>query len=327
MEILTTNEINKTRIEWIDIAKGIGIFLMVIGHTSIPKIGSHWIYSFHMPLFFFLSGYLFNPNKYSIKELFIRKTKTMIIPYFFFVLLNWGGCELLQYHQYPPHSLLKTIINGSQGAIWFIYVLFFTEISFYLIYKLKNYIHSNYIVTIIVLLFTITSYFMYLNEIHFPYKLEVVGFSLLFYGTGYFIKNKSFFSQKINIYILFILLILSCVFAYLQEPRLDMASNTFGMGLPTIFVAYLGIYLTLQYSIVFEKKLPALLKKAIIYIGKNTIVVVGMSALVSMSMKKGFELLQIPSIINSSIRHILLWIVLSLFIYLFNKYLPFLIGK
>lgn len=43
-----------------DIAKGIAIFLMVIGHTSIPKIANTWIYSFHMPLFFFVSGVFFN---------------------------------------------------------------------------------------------------------------------------------------------------------------------------------------------------------------------------------------------------------------------------
>ena len=54
--------INKKRIEWVDIAKGIGIFLMVMGHTGIPRIGNQWIYSFHMPLFFFISGFLFNTS-------------------------------------------------------------------------------------------------------------------------------------------------------------------------------------------------------------------------------------------------------------------------
>ena len=37
-------------------------FLMVMGHTGIPRIGNQWIYSFHMPLFFFISGFLFNTS-------------------------------------------------------------------------------------------------------------------------------------------------------------------------------------------------------------------------------------------------------------------------
>ena len=57
---------NTKRLDWIDIAKGIGIILVVLGHTLVPQVretgfaGFLWIfiYNFHMPLFFFLSGYL-----------------------------------------------------------------------------------------------------------------------------------------------------------------------------------------------------------------------------------------------------------------------------
>lgn len=37
--------IKNNRIEWIDIAKGIGIFLMFMGHTSIPKLGEYSVSS------------------------------------------------------------------------------------------------------------------------------------------------------------------------------------------------------------------------------------------------------------------------------------------
>ena len=49
------------RIEWVDIAKGIGMILVVYGHTSIPKFLSNWIWSFHMPMFFIIAGMLFTP--------------------------------------------------------------------------------------------------------------------------------------------------------------------------------------------------------------------------------------------------------------------------
>ena len=45
-----------SRIGWIDTAKGIGLLCVILGHLSIPYLDM-WIYFFHMPLFFFLSGF------------------------------------------------------------------------------------------------------------------------------------------------------------------------------------------------------------------------------------------------------------------------------
>ena len=55
------------RIEWIDIAKGIGIILVVIGHISQIEVLNDIIYSFHMPLFFIISGYLYKRKFYKGK--------------------------------------------------------------------------------------------------------------------------------------------------------------------------------------------------------------------------------------------------------------------
>lgn len=45
------------RVAWLDIAKGMAIILMVLGHTSIPAVASNFIYAFHMPLFFIALGH------------------------------------------------------------------------------------------------------------------------------------------------------------------------------------------------------------------------------------------------------------------------------
>lgn len=64
------------RIDWIDVAKGIGIILMVMGHTSMPDAINRWIYSFHMPLFFLLSGLLFIPCSHNVGGgIFCEKSK------------------------------------------------------------------------------------------------------------------------------------------------------------------------------------------------------------------------------------------------------------
>lgn len=42
-----------------DIAKGIGMLAVVLGHMSIPAKMGDFIFSFHMPLFFLINGYFF----------------------------------------------------------------------------------------------------------------------------------------------------------------------------------------------------------------------------------------------------------------------------
>ena len=68
------------RIDWIDTAKGYGMLCVIIGHLGTPGI-SAFVYTFHMPLFFFLSGFLFHHQK-KIVPFILRKTKSLVIPYF-----------------------------------------------------------------------------------------------------------------------------------------------------------------------------------------------------------------------------------------------------
>lgn len=55
---------DRMRVDWIDLTKGIAIFLMVCGHTGLPGALSNWIWSFHMPLFFLMSGLLYKTDRY-----------------------------------------------------------------------------------------------------------------------------------------------------------------------------------------------------------------------------------------------------------------------
>ena len=120
----------------IDVLKGIGILCVIIGHLGIlPSWGVQFIYSFHMPLFFIVSGYLYKPR--GIKESLIKDFKHLMIPYFatcaailFFYLLYWlylGNSSYLHYYfiaslvgkgdEYHICKWLSTL--PSIGAIWF----------------------------------------------------------------------------------------------------------------------------------------------------------------------------------------------------------------
>ncbi len=105
------------RSNFIDIVKGIGIFLVVLGHQN--TILTQEIYSFHMPLFFFLSG-IFHKNYNSYTEFINRKFKTLIIPYFtfaislflfwFFISRNFGKSSMIEI------SILKNFMGIFLGA-------------------------------------------------------------------------------------------------------------------------------------------------------------------------------------------------------------------
>lgn len=117
------------RIIYIDIAKGIAIILVILGHT-LQYMGANseytqnvlylLIYSFHMPLFMFLSGMLFLKSlgrAMSLKEILFRRTKALMYPY-----ILWGAIalavEYLLKNIYGTASLKEIIANTS--LYWFL---------------------------------------------------------------------------------------------------------------------------------------------------------------------------------------------------------------
>ena len=77
------------RIQYIDIARGIGILLVVLGHNDFALVSPfayQLIYSFHMPLFFFLSGYFINPSV-EFWQFVKRRFNSLLKPYLFTIFM------------------------------------------------------------------------------------------------------------------------------------------------------------------------------------------------------------------------------------------------
>lgn len=80
------------RIEWIDSLKGLGILLIVIGHVwSVQDASTFyiWLFSFHVPLFFFAAGLTFKINQGSILSMVRKRSPNLLVPYFIFGLLGY----------------------------------------------------------------------------------------------------------------------------------------------------------------------------------------------------------------------------------------------
>lgn len=136
----------KDRIEWIDAVKGITIILVVLGHSIsgsgvmeskienaalIWKIIYRIITSFHMPIFFFVSGYLYDRHndecEFSIekyKSLIHNKFCDCIIPYVIFELLYVAFGIVTNDQRYTVDAFLRSIYSPI-SHFWFLYVLFF----------------------------------------------------------------------------------------------------------------------------------------------------------------------------------------------------------
>lgn len=77
----------KQRIAYVDILKGLLIILVVMGHIPGASQSLHqWIYWFHMPAFFMVSGFFIKEN-FSLKDEVVGKFRRLLVPYLFFSLV------------------------------------------------------------------------------------------------------------------------------------------------------------------------------------------------------------------------------------------------
>lgn len=119
------------RYAWLDILKGFGIIFVVIGHFCAIDRVYHWIYSFHMPLFFFASGYLY--RKKPIWENVRHKFVTLMVPYFIFGLLSQVHFALNEYifgREVDISQLILGLLYGTYSSISYNRVLWFLPALF-----------------------------------------------------------------------------------------------------------------------------------------------------------------------------------------------------
>ncbi len=185
----------KRRIEWIDLAKGFCILLVMFWHTKelYSNRGftdrSHFLYMgtyFRMPLYFFLSGLFF--KKYSgYVDFLLRKTNKLFVPYLPFALLGIAY-TLLWPLKVPAHSDWQRLYPFV--PIWFLLCLFLMNNLFYLI---KTITKSNDTLTyVIVCALGVMGYYSGENLIHILH-LHTVLTAMPFFVAGYAVRNNTHF--------------------------------------------------------------------------------------------------------------------------------------
>lgn len=334
------------RLVWVDTAKGIGIILVVLGHFYMGEAGYKFINSFHMPLFFFLSGFLFNEAKYATGTQLIKaRSRTLLLPYLSFSVVTYAYWLVIGRHIYssgfnPLRAFLNIFLSpGGDGylahnpPLWFLPCLFLTTLVFYYMAKIFN---SNFHLLLVLMASSLVGFGLSLTfKSNWPWSLDVVFTSVVFFGIGYLISRqfleREYFTGRNNILIGLVVAagLLGLVYTIAQpNSTILMASNQYGNYFLFYVAAWLGIGAILILARVWEKS--AILS----YLGLNSLIIFGLHfplRLIVMKLTSMVCHIEIDAIRASlwwsSLETILVLLILVPLIYLTNKYLFFFIGK
>ena len=135
------------RLVWADLLKGICLFLIVLGHMGtapdIIRIAFLPTDVVYVATFFYLSGFLFQRDKYSFSEFCVRKVKSVLIPYFsislLVSLLDWN--LYLQTTEFIKLSIYNILMGDGAikaSPLWFVSTLFCANILLKIILKVLS---------------------------------------------------------------------------------------------------------------------------------------------------------------------------------------------
>ena len=197
------------REEWVDTLKGIGILLVIVGHTNSPFF--KLIYGFHMPLFFMISGFLYNEKSKknglinSIKKdakrylypYFILSGLNLIISFLFEILKNGVSVSLFNMTGKWIFGILWSYGNAAYlpncTPLWFFVGLFFARILLYLILKLRS---NMYRISACVGFVVVDYSLSIMPHMKLPWNIDAAMIGCVCMYAGYTLRK--FFSQEVR---------------------------------------------------------------------------------------------------------------------------------
>ena len=341
----------KKRIEWIDIAKYICILFVMMEHMECRF---DELSVFHttctLELFFFLAGYTHKAGR-DVKTFFIRKIKTLLVPWFVFTLVDIVLSEILTFNQTAGFltemkwNLLQ--IRGLNARMWFVAALFMAFVPFYFFVELFNRKPDTPKRRI---LFILLAFALFLADVIYshlmaehpfswgtsslPWYLDYMFVAMFPMVLGYFFRgpaeerfdrmNTPLF--RVGIMLLYLALI---YYPYLSSFRVP---NLLSEISARFFKPYLGIAAYISIFKVLRSN------RFFLYAGQNTILYFalhGKFITLCQVILKRFAGGAYSAILASKPLSLVFAIVFAVFcslvllvpIYIINEYLPFLVGR
>ena len=188
----------KKRIGYIDVARGIAMISIVLGHLGQPNF-NRVVFTYDLPIFFLISGYFFDTDS-SFSTFMVRKLRQLIVPYCFTCLLYLicSSCMNAAYHEPWNANLSSRLIAclygagdswpqpfniSAIGAIWFLWALFWTSVALKLLLRLKPILR----IASVAVLFCLSCWSW--RIIWLPLSIQAGGCALLFVYIGYLLRK------------------------------------------------------------------------------------------------------------------------------------------
>lgn len=248
------------RIGYLDIAKGIGILLVVLGHClGMPALVRQFVYSVHMPLFFILAGYTFRvKSSETIREFLRKNVRSLLVPYILTcgiviavqaVLAAVRGEDILT-------EIIKWVLAGLYGsgdrvpsyfetagipftfigAIWFLLALFFARILLMLCLRSRT--------PFLWILLSFAAGLVTADRIEwFPFSIQAGMCAALFLYLGYWIREHDLFRWNAVHWVLKLLMLCMWIYCIIFCGKLYMVSNTYTDGLLDVIGSICGTFM------------------------------------------------------------------------------------
>lgn len=253
--------VEKKRIEFIDLAKGVCILMVVMGHSGFPIEIPGWEIV-RMPLYFILSG-LFFKDYGGWSKFLIQKTNKILIPFLFFYLL---GNIIYYLIQLGAPQLMITDAGGFldafnnrqffNGPIWFLLALFWCNIIFCTI---SLYVKSEPVRILLICLLGALGWYLG-NVVHafIPLFFDVALTSLPFFAFGYYLKRTPIlFPNKYDKYnFLFALFFWGIAFTLTKTTHFRLSLHYNGLEGWSTYVISITSVLSILFLCKIIKRLP-----------------------------------------------------------------------
>ena len=262
---------SSTRIDFIDLAKGVCIILVVMGHSGAPLVipGLEIV---RMPLYFILSG-LFFKDYGGGYNFFIRKSNKILFPFIFFYLLGYAVFYSIKI--FAPELLVTgargilDVFTNRQffnGPIWFLLCLFWCNIIFC---QITLHIKKELWQIALVVVLGFTGYFLGHKEIFIPMFLDVALTALPFFAFGFYLKkSKILYPNKFDKYnILFALLFWIIAFTLTRTTHFRLSLHYNGLEGWSTYLISLTSVLAILFLCKAIKRVPF-----VTYCGRYSIV-------------------------------------------------------
>ncbi len=350
------------RLDYLDMVKGFGILFVALGHLEdISALTRGWISSFHMPLFFVVSGILMavkNDPEKDFGETVKKRFRGIIIPYCYFSLsyflidiLNLYVIKNIDRHTFLVDTIDSLTFYG-MSVLWFLPALFLASVGFLFCKKKLN----DKLLIPLLLLIAIAAYLIKLaleplyqtNEASLPIttSLKICYIFLraliaqCFVGYGYYIKKwadrfragdskaAAVFSSRITELILGIVLLACNIALSVYNGCVDL-HNIILNNVPVFFIgAFSGCF----GIVLICKAIPAV--RLITYFGRNSIIVMACHVNYYF-LYAGIKLAWLVDSFNKHARHyvfvavvmITVFALSAVLITVINRFFPFVLGK